>query len=113
MANEFPISQNGDLRHGRNIHRLALYLVGLCRRPLVAYIAIAFAISFGFHELEQHADKQIVHAIREGCERGNVIRTEFNNQLLVLQEQLRRGSIKGSVVINPIPMTDCRRIPKP
>lgn len=99
------------IRRVLNRNRLSLYVVRvveICRRPLIPYVVIAFAIAFGFHTLEQRTDHQLAVAIHESCLRGNAIRVQLNQRLTIVAEDL-----KGKPRPHLIPLADCNKTPRP
>lgn len=69
----------------RGIRDWPEYVLAVIRRPLAAYILIAFSISFAFYMVERHADERIVQATRSSCYRGNDLRRESNKRMAIFR----------------------------
>lgn len=97
----------------RDEHPIIAFLNRCAHSQILAYVTIAFAISFGFHELEHRTDSQLANAVRIECHRENVLRDQTNARLAALKRSLD-GQAKGLVVhVKHLPQADCKHIPKP
>jgi len=110
MVQEPNVQADRGIRDSCNNRRHLLpKLASWFRKPLVAYIVIAFSISFSFHELEHHTDRQLARALYQSCIRNNLIRAQVNDQLLVLESEVRGRKLDA----RPLKLADCSRIPRP
>lgn len=94
MVNSSTLQMDSSVSKSRKYFNVVLQLI---RRPLLAYIIISICIGLGFHELEQHTDRQLIRAIKVECRETNKLREQFNIKF---------------TPNNPIELTDCNRVPK-
>lgn len=106
MAKGVYVQKDGGVRGSSKLRTFVIRLAALSRKAIVAYVIIAFAISFGFHILETHTDHQIESVIKNACLRGNVLRGQIN--------QDRRIIVRDHhVSIRLISKVNCDKITKP
>lgn len=84
--------------------RIADVLLRLVRRQVVAYVVIAFAVSFGFHIEEKRTDRHLHTMIVRSCQQRNDVIQEANSRLMVLAE--------ANPLVVPIEYVDCTRLDK-
>jgi hypothetical protein len=100
---ERKVQKQRYLHRNHSVFGLAFRAVEFCRRPLVAYVIIAFSIGFGFHELENRTDRQLAKSIVESCHQSNQIRIDVNRQL----RTLKLGTPADKPQPVTIPLADC------
>lgn len=108
MAHEYDLQAHRCVSGRRRLSPLLVRIVRATRRPLIPYFAIAFAVAFGFHELERRTDRQLARAIRYSCEHGNAVRREVNSELAKVAVDNPR--IKGLDTIY-LRTTNCDNLP--
>jgi hypothetical protein len=110
MVQQSNVQADRGIRDSGNRYRqFLLRSAAWFRKPLVAYVVIAFAISFSFHELEHHTDRQLGKALYLTCLRNNDVRTQFNEQLLVLESETSPHKTR----VRLLKLADCSRVPRP
>lgn len=110
MVQEPNVQTDRGIRNSHNCGRKLLSrLARWSRKPLVAYVVIAFAISFSFHELEHHTDRQLARAVYTNCLRSNAVRQQINDQLVALEAEIKPRKTRAHL----LELTDCSRIPRP
>lgn len=105
MAKSISVQKDRSVCDRGRRSRFILYLIAICRKPLIAYAVIAFAISFGFHELEHHTDRQLAKSLYDTCLQTNRVRAQVNSELIKLNNVRVR--------LHPLPLNDCSKIPNP
>lgn len=116
MANHppayFGVAEPGSIER---THHPIFWLADKCiHSALTAYVVIAFAISFGFHELSVRSDHRLQSAITQQCKNENELRVEHNTQLEVLVAEFNRKlpNQRRVVSVPYLPFANCR-VPKP
>lgn len=110
MVQQSNVQANRGIRNNRNrISRALSKLARWCRKPLVAYVVIAFAISLSFHELEHRTDRQLARALVTSCLRSNAVRAQFNEQLIALEAEIKPHEPK----VRLLKFADCSKLPRP
>lgn len=110
MVQQSNVQANRGIRDDHNSDRRFIpWLARWCRKPLVAYVVIAFAISLSFHELEHRTDRQLARALVTSCLHSNAVRAQFNEQLIALEAEIKPHERK----VRLLKFADCSTLPRP